>query len=289
VVALARRSGHATDGLAAELGVPVFSGLESAAAWRADAVIVANPPVEHLGTARWAIERGYSVLIEKPLAPTPNGVLELLEAADAHGLVVAVGYNLRFHPALAAIEQAIATGRIGRLLTVRAEVGSYLPDWHPELDYRVGSAARGELGGGAALTLSHELDYVLWVAGEVVESVGFAARSSDLELDADDLAELVLRHASGTISSVHADLADRTHHRACRWVGSLGTIAWSVGGPVSLVTDGRRESLWDDEDYDLALTYVAELETFLAGQPFPGNALGDASRALEIIATLERR
>lgn len=286
-VALARRVGQPTDALAAELGVPVFSGLEDAAGWSADAVIVANPPAEHLGTARWAVERGCSVLIEKPLAPTPDGVLELVEAADARELVVAVGYNLRFHPALAAIEEAIASGRLGRLLAVRAEVGSYLPDWHPDLDYRVGSAARRDLGGGALLTLSHELDYVLWIAGDVVESVGFAAHVSELELDAEDVAELVLRHASGAISSVHVDLVDRVHHRACRWVGSRGTIEWT-GGPVTLAVDGRRETLWADAGYDLVWTYVAELETFLAGRPFPGDAGSDALRVVEIVAGLSR-
>jgi predicted dehydrogenase len=275
--------------LAAELGVPVFSGLEDAAGWLPEAVIAANPPAEHLGTARWAIENGCSVLIEKPLAPTPDGVLELLEAADARGLVVAVGYNLRFHPALAAIEQAIASGLIGRLLAVRAEVGSYLPDWHPELDYRAGSAARGDLGGGAALTLCHELDYVLWVAGEVVESVGFAVRVSDLGVDGDDVAEIVLRHTSGALSSVHMDLVDRAHGRRSRWIGTSGTIVWSAGGSVTLTADGELETIWSDPVYDLASTYLAELETFLTGRSFPGNALGDASRAVEIIATLERR
>jgi predicted dehydrogenase len=289
LVALTRRVAQPTDALAAELGVPVFSGLEDAAGWQADAVIAANPPAAHLATARWAVEHGCSVLIEKPVAPTPDGVRELLEAADARGLVVAVGYNLRFHPALATIEQAIASGRIGRLLAVRAEVGGYLPDWHPELDYRSGSAVRRDLGGGALLTLSHELDYVLWIAGEVVEAVGFAAHVSDLELDADDVADLVLRHAGGALSSVHMDLVDRAHGRRSRWIGTSGTIVWSADGPVTFAAEDEQETLWSDPEYDLASTYLAELEAFLADRPFPGNALADASRAVEIIAALERR
>jgi predicted dehydrogenase len=287
--ALVGRAGQPTDRLAAELEVPVFAGREDADGWRAEAVVAADPPAAHLATARWAVERGLPVLIEKPLAPGPEGVCELLDAATEEGLTVAVAYNLRFHPALVAIENAVSSGRIGRLLAVRAEVGSHLPDWHPEADYRVASAARRALGGGAALTLSHELDYVLWIAGEVVESSGFAVRVSDLELDTDDVAELVLRHASGTLSSVHVDLVDRTHRRASRWIGRNGTIEWSAGAPVTLSGDSEPETLWFEPGFDLSETYRSELESFLAGRPFPGDALADACRALKIIAALERR
>ena len=115
---------------------------------------------------RWAVEHGVHAYVEKPLAVTVEGLAELLDGEAE--VTIAVGYNLRFHPALEAIRAAVYEGRIGRLLAVRAEVGQYLPDWHPEEDYRVSYAARRDLGGGALLTLSHELDYVRWIAGEVV-------------------------------------------------------------------------------------------------------------------------
>jgi predicted dehydrogenase len=288
-VSLVRRAGLPTDALARELDVPVFDALTDAADWEPEAAVVATPPSEHLAAIHWALERACPVLVEKPFASSSAGIADVVDAAAACGVSIAVGYNLRFHPAVAAVERAVSTGRIGPLLAMRAEVGSYLPEWHPEDDYRRGSAARRELGGGAALTLSHELDYVLWIAGEVVDATGIAAHASDLDVDADDVAELVLRHRSGALSSVHMDFFDRMHRRAVRCVGAAGTIAWEVGGPVTLTGGGGVETLWHDPDFDIADTYVDELSTFLAGEPFPGDALADARRAVELVDALERR
>jgi predicted dehydrogenase len=163
---------------------------------------------------------------------------------------------------------------------VRAEVGQYLPDWHPDADYRASYAARGALGGGALLTLSHELDYVRWIAGEVVSCAGTVARVSSLELDVDDVAELVCAHEAGTLSSVHMDLLDRSYNRRSRWVGEEGTIAWEWGGPVTLLPSG--EHLWSGAD-DLDETYRAALRDFLACTESNGRPRADGRDGLRIL------
>jgi predicted dehydrogenase len=280
--AVARRAGLETAALARELDLPVLAGLEEAAAWEPDALVVATPPAEHAGPAEWGLRRGLPVLVEKPLAHDAVSAHRLAELA--HGGRLVVGYNLRFHPALCAIESAVASGRIGRLLAARVEVGSHLGSWHPELDYRTSSAARTELGGGALLTLAHELDVVLWIAGRAALVAGIAAKVSELDADVDDVAELLLRHASGAISSVHMDLVDRSYNRRSRWVGETGTITWSWGGPVVLDST----VLWEDDDFDLATTYVDEVAAFLDGRDPPGDQLGDAVHALELADAVAR-
>jgi predicted dehydrogenase len=243
------------------LGHEVESGrLGGADAFGPDALVIASPTGAHAEGLEWAVEHGVHAYVEKPIASRSDGIAELLAAADRAGLTVAVGYNLRFHPAIAAIRDAVAGGRVGRLLSVRAEVGQYLPDWHPNDDYRRSYAARSELGGGALLTLSHELDYVRWIAGEVVEVHGLAKRVSTLELDVDDVVELVVWHAGGTLSSIHMDYLDRSYNRRSRWLGELGTVAWEWGGPVRLIPD--EQTLWEDK-LPLDETYVAALQDFV--------------------------
>jgi predicted dehydrogenase len=245
----ARALGHDADG----------GRLGDAAAFRPDAVVIATPTSAHPEALRWAIEHGAHAYVEKPVAATAAGIAELLDAADEAGLTVAVGYNLRFHPAIEAIRDAVVAGGIGRLLSVRAEVGSYLPDWQPERDYRDSYAAHAELGGGALLTLSHELDYVRWIAGEVETVEGRAARVSQLELDVDDVAEVITTHAGGAVASIHMDLFDRSYNRRSRWVGERGTIEWHWDGRVRLLPSG--ETVWDEADA-LAGTYEASLQDF---------------------------
>lgn len=281
--AIARRDGAVTDDLARSTGLPVFAGLEAAESWSPDAVVVANAPSEHVAAARWAIDAGLPVLVEKPLAVALGQADDVLARARDADVRFAVGYNLRFHPALRAVAGAVASGRVGRLLFVRAEVGSLLSEWHPAYDYRRGSAAQRALGGGALLTLSHELDYVLWIAGPISLVTGTRARVSALEIDAEDVAEVVLRHASGALSSVHMDLIDRSYNRRLRCVGELGTITWKWGGPVEIGGGAGDEVLWDDPGFDVETTYVEELRAFLTGEPAPGDAVEDARRVLEIV------
>ena len=280
--ALARRAGQDVAELSRELGVEVFSGLAEAERFQAESVVVADAPASHLASAGWAVERGLPVLVEKPLAPGAAGVSDLFEAARARGVRLAVGHNLRFHPALRALEAAVAAGRLGRLLTARLEVGSHLPAWHPGEDYRRTTPAARALGGGALLTLVHELDVALWIGGRAELAAGVRGRVSGLEIDADDVAELVLRHASGALSSVHMDLVDRSYNRRSRWVGDAGTLSWEWGGPVSLAAAGEAATLWDDPSFDLGATYVEELAAFLNGEPAPGDALADALLGLEL-------
>jgi predicted dehydrogenase len=243
-------------------GVPAFGSLAEAESWAADGVVVATPTALHLEALRWAVGGGIHAYVEKPLAASTAGVAGVLADADRRGLAVAVGYNLRFHPALEAIRRSVLDGRIGRLQSVRAEVGAYLADWHPDEDYRVSYAARRKLGGGALLTLSHELDYVRWIAGEVEAVDGIATRVGSLEIDVDDLAELMCRNVGGAVSSVHQDLLDRSYNRRCRWVGEAASIEWAWGGAVRLLPDDAL--LWSDPSYDVAQTYYAALADFIA-------------------------
>jgi predicted dehydrogenase len=264
-----------------------LGSIADAAAAGATALVIATPTSEHVEALRGALAAGLHAYVEKPLAHDSGGVEALLDEAEARGLVVATGYNLRFHPALEEVKAAIAAGRIGRLLSVRAEVGQYLPDWHPGEDYRRSYAARRDLGGGALLTLTHELDLVRWIAGEVVECNGRALRVSSLELDVDDVADIVCRHASGALSSVHADFLDRAYNRRSRWVGELGTIAWEWRGPVQLLPAG--ETLWRETETDpsIDMTYVAALRDFLTAVENGGRPRCDGRDGLRTLELCE--
>jgi predicted dehydrogenase len=268
------------------LDVPVFTSLDEAGEWGADAIVVATPTSEHVDALRWAVSSGRHALIEKPLAATSDGVAELLTEARAAGVCVAVGCNLRFHPAAEAIHEVVQDGALGKLLYARAEVGQHLPDWHPEEDHRESYAARLALGGGAAPTLVHELDLALWIAGDVLDAVGVRARVGDVTQDADDVAEIVCRHAGGALTSVHMDFLDRAYHRRSRWVCERGSLEWTWEGGVTKERGDGVETIWSAQGFDLAETYRRELEDFLDAMrtgAAPRCNDGDGLRALAVL------
>jgi predicted dehydrogenase len=236
-------------------------------AWRPDVVLVTNPTSLHVETTRSALQAGAHVLVEKPLGSTLDGIGELVDAARASCRTLMVAYNLRFHPGLKRLKALVAGNAIGRVISARAEVGEYLPDWHPWEDYRRSYSGRRDLGGGAMLTFSHELDALCWLLGAPRRLAALTSHASSLEVDTEDVAELVLQFESGALGSVHVDYVRRPPRRAIEVVGEIGTLRWDYerNRLELFLPDVRQWRLEQgDPTYARNQMYVDELQHFVA-------------------------
>lgn len=273
---------------------PVETDLQAALAHRPDAVIVSNPTALHLDVAIPAAEAGCHLLLEKPISHSMERVDRLQAAVRRGGGQVLVGFQFRFHPGLKQAAKLISEGAIGRPLSVRAQWGEYLPDWHPWEDYRQGYSARADLGGGVVLTLCHPLDYLRWLLGEVTALWAFASQHSDLQLGVEDNAEIGLQFASGVTGSVHLDYNQRppTHH--LELIGTQGTIRWdNADGVVHLYrpADERWVSYPPPGDFERNQLFLDEMRHFIGvagGDDEPVCTLEDGMRALQLALAVHR-
>ncbi len=233
-----------------------------AVAWGADLALLTGPAPEHVAAGRTLAAAGAHLFVEKPLSHTLEGIDELIGLCRQRGRVLMVGYNFRFYRPLAILREALRVGWIGRPLSLRSEVGQYLPDWRPGADYRQCVSARRALGGGALLELSHELDAARYLMGEVQAVSAQVDRLSDLETDVEDVAEVTLRFVEGTLGSVHLDMVQRAPTRWCRVIGTEGTLEW-VGQDHRVRLFSAASGTWSDLAPSGALDrnemYVAEL------------------------------
>jgi len=207
-----------------EFGVESFFSLDDALADPPNVVLVANPTSMHVPVALKAASAGCHIFIEKPVSDSLDDTTELATLVRTNGVTAAVGYNLRFHPVVRKLKEMVDSGCTGDIFGIRAWAGQYLPEWHPDEDYRSSYVARPELGGGVILTLSHELDYLYWLFGEVAEVTATASQPSELEMDTESLAEITLVFKTGTVAHVHLDCLNRRTSRGCELIGSRGTI-----------------------------------------------------------------
>jgi predicted dehydrogenase len=260
---------HAPDGERLPPGCDadrVVYALEDALAANPEIALISGPASTHVGVAQVLAQHGVHLFVEKPLSDCDEGTEALIQTCHQRGLALLVAYPFRFYGPLRMLREAIDAGRIGRLLSVRAEVGQYLPDWRPGEDYRRSVSARRELGGGAELELSHELDIATWLAGDVESVTAWCGRLSDLELDVEDAAEILLQFRSGAVGSVRVDMIQRAPTRTCRVVGSEGTLTWDgATHEVRLfsVGAGGWSVLHPSGDLDRNEMYLAELKHFL--------------------------
>jgi len=191
-----------------------------------DAVIVANPTALHMDIAIPAAEAGCHILLEKPVSDSLDRLDTLQQAARESGSKILVGFQFRYHPTLNKARELIHSNALGKVLTVHAHWGEYLPQWHPWEDYRQSYAARADLGGGVIRTLTHPLDYLRWLIGEVKALWSFNAHISPLEIDVEDVAEIGLKFSNGAIGGIHLNYFQRPPVHRLEIVGTNGTLRW---------------------------------------------------------------
>lgn len=248
-----------------------FSSIDEAIAFAPQTAVIASPAPFHIATAQALAEAGVHLLIEKPLSASLNGVMQLLETCQKQGTVLLTGYNLRFLPSLQCFRDLLGGGVIGKVLSVRCEIGQYLPFWRPDADYRQGVSARRELGGGALLELSHELDYLRWIFGEVDWVKATLSRQSSLALDVEDTAHLTLGFVPAVdghqlIGVANLDFIRHDTTRLCTAIGENGSLRWNgLTGVVALYEADAKE--WRElfsYPHQRDDSYLAEWQNFIA-------------------------
>jgi predicted dehydrogenase len=270
-----------------------FFRLDEAIAFAPQIAVIASPSPFHIETAQALANAGVHLLIEKPLSDSLKGIEQLIETCQRNGTVLLTGYNLRYLPSLQRFRDLLSKRVIGKVLSVRCEIGQYLPSWRPDTDYRKGVSARQELGGGALLELSHELDYLRWIFGEVEWVKATLSRQSSFEIDVEDSAHLTLGFlpaADGTrlIGTVNLDFIRHDTTRLCTAIGESGSLRWNgLTGEVAFFPAGakewRQESSYPHQRDD---SYLAEWQHFITcvvGQNSPLVSGEDGLKVLEVI------
>ncbi len=240
-----------------------FANIDAGLLAGPDIVLICSPPRRHASQALQAIRAGAHVFVEKPLSDSLDSLEELLEEKQKRGLAVQVGYNLRFHPPIQKLKELVEADAVGKILWGRVEAGSYLPDWRPWQDYRDSYTPRRELGGGIILDGSHELDYVTWLFGAPVELACMAGKVSNLEIDVEDCATILLRFPNGSQLDVHVDFMERFYARGCVLAGEQGKLQWDFTGNAVQIQRCGEEAKTVRFDCEVNDMYLAELRHFM--------------------------
>ena len=145
-------------------------------------IVIASPTSKHFKQLKF-IEKKFKkikILVEKPL-------FDKYRKLNVRKNKIFVGYNLRFHPIIKYIKKHTKGKKI---LDIKITCNSYLPDWRPDAFYKKSSSASKSLGGGVILDLSHELDLVRWLFGEITIKFIQKGKFSNLLINTEDLLKL---------------------------------------------------------------------------------------------------
>ena len=128
----------------------------------ADAILIGTPENMHFEPCMKAIEAGYNVLLEKPIAQSLPECCRIAEAARRKGVIVGVCHVLRYHPYFIKIKEIVDSGQLGEIISIShlAAVG---------LDRTTHGFVRGmwrreEITNPMLISkCCHDIDFLLWL------------------------------------------------------------------------------------------------------------------------------
>ncbi|MET9761277.1 Gfo/Idh/MocA family oxidoreductase [Streptomyces sp. NPDC006372] len=154
--------------LAHRLGETAAPGVEEIFRWGVDAVVITTNTSAHAELIGRAARSGLPVFCEKPIALDLPGSMSAIAEVETAGTVLQMGFQRRFDTGYLGAREAVRSGRLGRLHTVRALTSDQTPP----------PAAWLPLSGGLYRdTLIHDFDVLRWVTGREVADV-YAAGSA---------------------------------------------------------------------------------------------------------------
>ncbi len=228
-----------------------------------DAILIGSPSAEHAPQMIECAEAGKHIFCEKPIALDPEIIRNALAEVDKSGVKLQVGFNRRFDPNFAAVQQQVASGALGDPHIIRITSRDPAP---PPAEYVAGS-------GGMFLDMTiHDFDMARFLSSsEVTEVHAYGAVLVDPEIGKAgdiDTAVISLKFANGALGIIeNSRKAVYGYDQRVEVFGAKGTAMADNNTPTSMIVLNESGTIRDKplyfflERYKIA--FVAEMQAFV--------------------------
>jgi len=172
-----------------------YADLDAALADPHDCAVIATPAHLHIEISKQAVQAGLDIFIEKPLSTNFEGIKELQSLLQENQRKAAVAYVYRAHPALAAMKEAIDSGKFGKPVQLVVVSGQHFPTYRPA--YRDIYYNSREMGGGAVQdALTHSMNAGEYLLGPVDALVADFSHQVLEGVDVEDTVHVITRQGN---------------------------------------------------------------------------------------------
>jgi predicted dehydrogenase len=190
-----------------EKNIPLLARFEDAlASPDIDAVVLATPHSMHAEQVMAAAVAGKHIHVEKPLTLDRLSAEAAVTAAKRADIVLAVGFNRRFHPSVVEVRKRLADGRLGRMMSMVAQHTTSTAQFIAPGNWR---AQPDEAPGGALTAVGvHSIDHMIEFGGEVRDVLAATARV--IPGPSDDTTDVMFRFKNGAVGHLFCSVATAT-------------------------------------------------------------------------------
>ena len=228
-----------------------------------DAILIGSPSAEHAPQMIECAEAGKHIFCEKPIALDPEIIRNALAEVDKSGVKLQVGFNRRFDPNFAAVQQQVASGALGAPHIIRITSRDPAP---PPAEYVAGS-------GGMFLDMTiHDFDMARFLSGSEVSEVhayGTVLVDPEIGIAGDiDTAVISLKFANGALGIIeNSRKAVYGYDQRVEVFGAKGTAMADNNTPTSMIVLNESGTIRDKPLYFFLERYktafVSEMQAFV--------------------------
>ncbi|MBF0483580.1 MAG: Gfo/Idh/MocA family oxidoreductase [Candidatus Omnitrophica bacterium] len=253
--------------------------------------VICSPTASHAQDIDILSARGIkNFLVEKPIEKDLSSAEQICTMAKDLSLRISVAYNMRFFRCFDVARDFIQENK-NDIRLVRMGGGQYLPDWRPQQDYRQSYSSHKDQGGGVALDLSHEIDYMLWLFGLPVKWRVLKSKISRLEIDSDDIFSSAYLYPSFMVE-IELDYIRRRRMRFLSVICESGKSLYCdfINKNILIESlDADPIILEDEVLFDVQQVYLDEMKEFLSVSPVTNPKLAALSEAITVMKLLEEQ
>ena len=186
-----------------------------------DAIFITNPTKLHYETLMKFKDNSDNFFIEKPIVDISDIDKDFEEFKSKNCYVAC---PIRHGNVIRYLKENIDLNEIN---SIRCICSTYLPEWHPDEDYRQSYSAKKELGGGVSIDLIHEWDYLSYLFGNPLEIYSILDKVSNLEIDTEDIAVYIAKY-DDFLLELHLDYFGRFPMREIMIIQNDETIVADI-------------------------------------------------------------
>lgn len=225
-----------------------------------EAVYISSPNFLHYDHALSSLKRGKHVLLEKQMTLSNEHAEELVRIAEEQNLVLAVGFHMRFHPAVSRSREIISSGGIGRVVQVSGTWAGFSSGSHPEPDRKWWDEEEKSGGGSVMGTGVHVMDTINYILDEKPVKVTSTRLPRKKVIE---MTECVTLDYGDKFANAVSSREMKDPDNSLYIFGTAGTIA--AKGIFGTAVSGTLEvSGKNPESFEDGNMYVSEVESFVS-------------------------
>ena len=209
--------------LESEYDIEFFKDVNEAYEQKPDLVVIATPTSDHAESIIKAAKNKANILVEKPGAMNIKQAHNVVSAVKDNKVGFFISYQRRFHPLIVRLRSVLDSHKIGKLMSVRVAVSSYVPDWHPYEDFHDLYACRSNLGGGVLRTESHEIDMIALLFGLPEQIFSIGGCRGKFDIDVEDSANILFDYSSFSVQ-MSLCFMQKKQERSFKFFGQDGWV-----------------------------------------------------------------